>query len=74
MKLNQELLINALRVLETTELTTADDIKLVVTGVNYLHLITECQTWKALQKNISKSNATKHCAMDELRSVSLING
>ena len=53
MKLNQDLLIVALKALETTELTTAVNIQLVLSSLNYIYLITDCQSWKALQKNIS---------------------
>lgn len=55
MKLNQEFLVIVLRVLETTELTTTDDIKFVTNGLTYLHLITDYQSWKAVQKNLSNS-------------------
>jgi hypothetical protein len=54
MKLNQDLLILVLKVLETTELITTDDIKLIISSLNYLYLMTDCQSWKALQKNMSK--------------------
>jgi hypothetical protein len=53
MKLNQDLLIIALKILETTELTTSMDIRLFMSSLNYLYLITDCQSWKALQKNMS---------------------
>ncbi len=53
MKLNQDLLVIVLKVLETTEMTTNDDIKLVISSLNYLYLMTDCQSWKALQKNLS---------------------
>jgi hypothetical protein len=53
MKLNQDLLVLALKILETTDLTTAVDIQLIISSLNYLYLITECQSWKALQKNMS---------------------
>ncbi|CAF2071444.1 unnamed protein product [Rotaria magnacalcarata] len=43
MKLNQDLLIIILKVLETTELTTNDDIKIIIGSLNYLYLITDCQ-------------------------------
>lgn len=56
MKLNQDLFIIVLKVLETAELTTTDDIKLIISSLNYLYLITDCQSWKALQKNMSKNN------------------
>jgi hypothetical protein len=56
MKLNQDLLLVVLKVLETTELTTTDDIKLIISSLNYLYLITDCQSWKALQKNLSMIN------------------
>jgi len=54
MKLNQDLLVVTLKVLETTELVTAVDIKLIISSVNYLYLMTDCPSWKALQKNMSK--------------------
>lgn len=57
MKLNQELLVIVLRVLETTELSTTDDIKFVTNGLNYLYLMTDCQSWKAVQKNLSNSTS-----------------
>lgn len=53
MKFNQDLLIIALKILETTELSKTDDIKLFLSSLNYLYLMTECQNWKALQKNMS---------------------
>jgi hypothetical protein len=53
MKLNQDLLVVTLKVLETTELVTAVDIKLIISSVNYLYLMTDCPSWKALQKNMS---------------------
>ena len=53
MKFNQDLLIIALKILETTELSKTDDIKLFLSSLNYLYLMTECQSWKALQKNMS---------------------
>ena len=53
MKFNQDFLIITLKLLETTELTTNNDIKLVNSSLNYLYLITDCQSWKALQKNMS---------------------
>jgi len=56
MKLNQDLLILVVKVLETNELTTADDVKLIISSVNYLYLITDCQSWKALQKNMSTNH------------------
>lgn len=56
MKLNQDLLLVVLKVLETTELTTTDDIKLIISSLNYLYLIMDCQSWKALQKNLSMIN------------------
>ncbi len=49
MKLNQDLLVVTLKVLETTELVTAVDIKLIISSVNYLYLMTDCPSWKALQ-------------------------
>lgn len=56
MKFNQELLVVVLKVLETTETTANDDIRLILSALNYLHLITDCQSWKALQKNMSMFN------------------
>jgi hypothetical protein len=56
MKLNQDLLVLILKILETTEMTTTDDIKLVLSSLNYLYLITDCQSWKALQKNMSTNH------------------
>jgi hypothetical protein len=53
MKLNQDLMVITLKVLEATELTTTEDIKLVLAGVHYLYLITDGQSWKALGKNPS---------------------
>jgi hypothetical protein len=53
MKLNQDLLVVVLKVLETTDLTTSVDIQLMISCLNYLYLITDCQSWKALQKNMS---------------------
>ncbi|CAF2725719.1 unnamed protein product [Rotaria sp. Silwood2] len=54
MKLNQDFMIVMLKVLETTEPTTNDDIKLIINSLNYLYLITDCQSWKALQKNMNE--------------------
>ncbi|CAF0758767.1 unnamed protein product [Rotaria sp. Silwood1] len=56
MKFNQDFMIVILKVIETTELTTNDDIKLIISSLNYLYLITDCQSWKALQKNMSMFN------------------
>ena len=42
-----------LKTLETTELNTTVDIKLVINSINSLFLLTDCQSWKALQKNLS---------------------
>ncbi|UJR25011.1 hypothetical protein I4U23_006372 [Adineta vaga] len=55
MKLNQDLLIIALKMLETIELTTTVDIKLFMNSLNYIYLITDHQNWKALQKNMNES-------------------
>ncbi|CAF3350965.1 unnamed protein product [Rotaria sp. Silwood1] len=54
MKFNQDFMIVILKVIETTELTTNDDIKLIISSLNYLYLITDCQSWKALQKNMNE--------------------
>lgn len=56
MKLNQDFMILILKILETTELTTNEDIRLTLSSLNYLYLITDCQSWKALQKNMSMFN------------------
>ena len=64
MKLNQDLLVVVLKVLETTELTTTEEIKLIISALNYLHLMTDYQSWKALQKNISKSSSAE-LSLDE---------
>jgi hypothetical protein len=71
MKLNQDLLVIVLKVLETTELTTTEEIKLIISALNYLHLMTDYQSWKALQKNISESASTdlvvdERICLDEL--------
>lgn len=57
MKLNQDLMIIVLKTLETIELTTTVDIKFLMSSLNYLFLITDCQSWKALNKNMSKNRS-----------------
>ena len=59
MKLNQGHLVVVLKGLEATELTTTEEIKLIISALNYSHLMTDHQTWKALQKNISKSSSAE---------------
>jgi hypothetical protein len=59
MKLNQDLLVLALKILETTDLTIAVDIQLMMSSLNYLYLITDCQNCKALQKNMSTNKDSK---------------
>jgi uncharacterized membrane protein len=54
MKLNQDMLLIVLKVIETIELTTNDDIRLMINSLNYLHLLTDCSSWKALQRNLSE--------------------
>ncbi|CAF3697204.1 unnamed protein product [Adineta steineri] len=51
MKFNQDLLIIVLKILETTDLTTAIDIQLIMSCINYVYLMTDCQNWKAVQNN-----------------------
>jgi hypothetical protein len=47
MKFNQDLLIIALKILETTELTKSDDIKLFLSSLNCRYIMTDCQSWKS---------------------------
>ncbi|CAF1207544.1 unnamed protein product, partial [Adineta ricciae] len=54
MKFNQDLLVIALKILETTELITTVDIKLFMTSLNFIYLMTDCQSWRALQKNMNE--------------------
>ena len=71
MKRNQDLVVVVMKVLETTELTTTDGIKLIISALNYLHLMTDYQSWKALQKHISEISLTdlavnEQICLDEL--------